>query len=79
MTTSIVERTYTYVGAQDPTLFYYHTSCWQKVALPGRGEMPELTEGVVVEVARGTVRLVQQVDLPSVASKCQQCEQSFGR
>jgi len=72
MTNVLVERAYTYVGKDTPTLFYYHQTCWAK-ATPDT--QPPPTEEVVA-VARGTVRLVSQAETP-FGIRCKQCEKTL--
>jgi hypothetical protein len=72
MANLLVERSYTYIGRDTPTLFYYHPSCWAKAAPDA---LATLGEDVVVEVARGTVCLVPLPEDMSVYASCQQCGQ----
>jgi hypothetical protein len=73
MANLLVERSYTYIGRDTPTLFYYHQACWEKAAPDA---LKKLEEERRYEVARGTVRLVNWMDIPSLA-RCQQCEQKL--
>ncbi len=74
MTNLLVERAYTYVGKDTPTLFYYHQACWEKAASwPQPAQMELLSEGLEVPLVRGTMRLVQQFETP-FGIRCKQCE-----
>ena len=70
MTNLLVERAYTYVGRSLPDVFYYHQACWAKAA---PDTYPSPTEEVVA-LARGTMRLVNGISIPS-DTRCQQCGQ----
>ena len=73
MSDLIVERSYSHPFLNDPRLFYYHQSCWTKVAPP---DLAHLSEGVVYEAPRGDVCLIPLRDvLPG--TQCQQCDQGI--
>ena len=64
----IVRRAYTYVGASQPTVFYYHQLCWGKAA-------PKSFPRVTTEEAhapRGSVQLISS-EAAGIGDRCFQC------